>query len=105
MFDAVRAVMATTEAEPPGARYTWTLPAWPLRYLLDSPTVSEASRAAADALVRAGRLTWHAYPFTTHTAFCGLEDLVRGMHLARDLGERYGRRVTGAKQTDVPGHT
>jgi hypothetical protein len=105
MFDAVRAVMATTEAEPPGARYTWTLPAWPLRYLLDSPTVSEARRATADALVRAGRLTWHAYPFTTHTAFCGLEDLVRGLQMARDLSERYGRRVTGAKQTDVPGHT
>src|SRR5438067_12376175 len=58
MFTAVRAVMAATQQEAPGARYVWTLPAWPLRYLLDSPTVPAASRAAADGLVRAGRLTW-----------------------------------------------
>ncbi len=105
MFEAVQAVMTATAHEAPGARYVWTLPAWPLRYLLDSPSVPPAHRAAADALVRAGRLTWHAYPFTTHTAFCGLEDLVRGLDVARELEDRYARRVTGAKQTDVPGHT
>jgi alpha-mannosidase len=105
MFAAVREVMAATAAAGPGQSYRWTLPAWPLRYLLDSPTVDPASRRAADALVREGRLTWHAYPFTTHTAFCGLEDLVRGLHISRELGERYGRLPRGAKQTDVPGHT
>ena len=62
-------------------------------------------RQAARKLVEEGRLNWHAWPFTTHTAFCGLEDLVRGLHISRSLSEEFGRWPTGAKQTDVPGHT
>jgi hypothetical protein len=105
MFDAVRRVMAATEQEPENLRYSWTLPAWPLRFLLSDPSVSEESREAARRLVEEGRLHWHAWPFTTHTAFCSLEELVRGLHISRGLSEEFGRWPTAAKQTDVPGHT
>ena len=105
MFDAVRRVMAATENEPEGLGYSWTLPAWPLRFLLSDPSVSEESRGAARRLVEEGRLHWHAWPFTTHTAFCSLEELVRGLHISRGLSEEFGRWPTAAKQTDVPGHT
>jgi alpha-mannosidase len=105
MFNAVREVMDATANEPPGLRYSWTLPAWPLRFLLHDPSVPEESRQAARKLVEEGRLNWHAWPFTTHTAFCGLEELVRGLHISRSLSEEFGRWPTGAKQTDVPGHT
>jgi hypothetical protein len=105
MFEAVQRVMAATENEPEGLRYAWTLPAWPLRFLLSDPSVSEESREAARRLVEEGRLHWHAWPFTTHTAFCSLEELVRGLHISRGLSEEFGRWPSAAKQTDVPGHT
>ncbi|MDQ5824537.1 MAG: DUF5054 domain-containing protein, partial [Chloroflexota bacterium] len=105
MFAAVRAVMLATEHEPEHLRYNWTLPAWPLKFLLHDPSVPAETRRQARELVEQGRLNWHAWPFTTHTAFCGLEELVRGLHVSRGLSEEFGRWPTGAKQTDVPGHT
>lgn len=105
MFSAVRRVMEATASEPEGLRYAWTLPSWPLKYLLYNPAVPEETRAAARELVEAGRLHWHAWPFTTHTAFCSLEELVRGLHISRSLSEEFGVWPTAAKQTDVPGHT
>ncbi len=105
MFAAVRAVMLATEREPEHLRYNWTLPAWPLKFLLHDPSVPADTRRQARELVEQGRLNWHAWPFTTHTAFCGLEELVRGLHISRSLSEEFGPWPTGAKQTDVPGHT
>nr|AIA19246.1 Glycosyl hydrolases family 38 N-terminal domain protein [uncultured bacterium] len=105
MFDAVVRTMEATANEPPNLRYAWTLPAWPLRYLLHSEKVAKERRRKARKLVEDGRLHWHVWPFTTHTAFCGLEDMVRGLHVSRSLSEEFGRWPTGAKQTDVPGHT
>ncbi|MDQ6693952.1 MAG: DUF5054 domain-containing protein, partial [Chloroflexota bacterium] len=105
MFSAVQLTMRQTADEPENLRYNWTLPAWALDTFLHSPNVPPRRRAAARKLVEEGRLNWHAWPFTTHTAFCGLEDLVRGLHISRSLSEEFGRAPTGAKQTDVPGHT
>jgi hypothetical protein len=105
MFAAVRAVILATEREPEHLRYNWTLPAWPLKFLLHDPSVPAETRHEACELVGQGRLNWHAWPFTTHTAFCGLEELARGLHISRALSEEFGRWPIGAKQTDVPGHT
>ena len=90
MFQAVQGVMAATANEPDNLQYKWTLPAWPMKYLLHNSAVPEETRAAARRLVEEGRLVWHAWPFTTHTAFCGLEDLVRGLHISRSLSEEFG---------------
>ena len=88
----------------PGHRYTWTLPAWPLseslRRLEGTPRAEELARLVAE-----GRIAWHSLPFTTHTELFGLEDLVRGLLVARRLGDRFGRSSISAKMTDVPGHT
>lgn len=105
IFSAVRQVMESTAAEPPQLRYNWTLPAWPLKEFLYNTALPEETRASARRLVEEGRLFWHAYPFTTHTVFCGLEDLVRGIQISRSLSEEFGKWPVGAKQTDVPGHT
>jgi alpha-mannosidase len=105
MFAAMRETIHATEGEPDNLRYTWTLPAWPLAQLLHDPGLPAATREGARTLVEQGRLVWHAWPFTTHTAFCGLEDLVRGLHVARGLSDEFGRSPCAAKQTDVPGHT
>jgi len=81
----------------------WTVPAMPLCEML--------SRAAGDKLerltelVRAGRITWHALPFTSHFDFCGIEDYIEGMRYSRELAARFGvSPPVSAKMTDVPGH-
>jgi hypothetical protein len=105
MFEAVRRVIQATSGGGRVPPYTWTLPAWPLKQLLHDPNLPEDTRRAAHELVEQGRLCWHVWPFTTHTALCGLEELVRGMHISRALSEEFGTWPAGAKQTDVPGHT
>lgn len=105
MFEAVQRTLLATAGEPGYLRYNWTLPAWPLKFLLHDPSVPEGTRLAARKLVESGQLLWHAWPFTTHTAFCSLEELVRGLHISRGLSEEFGHWPMGAKQTDVPGHT
>ena len=93
-----------SEAADPAHPFTWTLPAWLLarclRTMAGSPEGVDLERR-----VRAGRITWHALPLTTHTELFGLEDLVRGLYVARGLRDRFGRTAVAAKMTDVPGHT
>lgn len=83
-------------------RYRWTMPAWPMRVM------EEQAGECADRLracVDSGQLVWHALPFTSHTDFCGLEDMIQGMQIAKELAERHGKpRPIAAKMTDVPGH-
>ncbi len=93
-----------TMANEPGHRYVWTLPAWPLAYCLKRLAGSETGNELAQG-VRNGAVAWHALPFSTHTEFFGLEDLIRGIYIGRSLAERFGRRAIAAKMTDVPGHT
>src|SRR5205814_142428 len=105
MFRAVKATIDATSGEPENLRYRWTLPAWPMKQFLHGPNTPQETRLASRQLVKDGLLRWHAWPFTTHTAFCGLEDLVRGLHISRALSEEFGVWPSAAKQTDVPGHT
>ncbi|MCI3923741.1 glycosyl hydrolase-related protein [Paenibacillus sp. TRM 82003] len=95
-------------AEPAGEGrpFVWTMPAWPLQASLDSPHVDPDVRRQAEALIREGRIRWHGLPFTTHTEFCGLEELIRGLYLSKTLAKRFGVPTPiSAKMTDVPGHT
>ncbi len=88
----------------PGHLYVWTLPAWPLTYALKVLQGSTQGEEL-DQRAREGLIAWHALPLTTHTELFGLEDIIRGLYVARRLGERFGRSAVAAKMTDVPGHT
>ena len=84
-------------------KYVWTMPAWPLRYILDhcDPEV----RTELERLIRNGRIVWHALPFTSHTDCCAPEEYARALLSARELSERFGKPYPIAgKMTDVPGH-
>lgn len=93
-----------TANRPSGQRYAWTLPAWPLRKALES-CEDETLRQRAETLIQNGQLLWHALPFTTHTEFCGMEELIRGLSFAKELDAQYSKHTISAKMTDVPGHT
>ncbi|HTX76280.1 MAG TPA: DUF5054 domain-containing protein, partial [Terracidiphilus sp.] len=48
---------------------------------------------------------WHALPFTWQTEMLSPSMIEGSLALARSLDRRFGAVTTGAKMTDVPGHT
>jgi len=88
-----------------GKRYVWTMPSWPLLESLKLENTTQDNREKAIELIKDGQIAWHALPFTTHTEFCGLEELVRGFKFSTSLSLEFGKWPLSSKMTDVPGHT
>jgi alpha-mannosidase len=97
-------VCQATKGYPAGKRYVWTLPSWPMQKTVEGMS-DEYLKQSVEHLLKEGQLIWHAFPYTTYTEFCGLEELIRGLYVSRELAIRYGRWPQDAKMTDVPGHT
>ncbi len=55
--------------------------------------------------IAAGDIAWHALPFTWQTELMDASMISGGIGLSQDLDRRFGKSTTGAKMTDVPGHT
>ena len=84
-------------------RYVWTMPSWPLRYIIDH--CDQDLKPELDRLIRNGQIVWHALPFTSHTDCCAPEEYIAALQYARELSERYQKPYPIAgKMTDVPGH-
>ena len=82
-------------------RYVWTMPSWPLTVMQKNPE----KREDLDRLVRGGQIAFHALPFTSHTDFSGMTDIIEGLRYAGDLAAEYDLpQPVSAKMTDVPGH-
>ena len=93
-----------TACLPEEEQFVWTLPGWPMKYILEN-TEGEV-RAAAEDAVRTGRFAVHALPFTFETESSDLETLVRGMEFSSGINREYGLPLPrGAKLTDVPSHS
>lgn len=84
-------------------RYVWTVGAWLMAQYLAQATPAQAARAA-HAIVD-GDLAWHALPFNWQTEMLDPSLLDAGLDIFRKLDARFGTKTTGAKLTDVPGHT
>jgi len=104
MIDKALAVIEANQALPKEQRFAWTVPGWPLHYILGRDQTPER-RARIRKAIKDGALAVHAAPFTLHTESFDPEDLVRGLHysaqIARDSGLPLPR---SAKMTDVPEH-
>src|SRR5262249_39565689 len=102
--DRALAVIEQSRSLPPSQQFTWTVPGWPLKEMLQDQT--DERRGKLLQAVKEGRLAVHAMPFSLETETLDLEDLVEGMtysaNLTRDLGLPLPR---AAKMTDVPEHT
>ena len=57
-----------------------------------------------DALT-SGDLAWHALPFTWQTELLDPSAIEGAVGFSAWLDARFGKKTTGAKMTDVPGHT
>jgi len=84
-------------------RYVWTTGSWLLYEYLEQ--ASAAERAAMEAAIGRGDIAYHAIPFTWQTEMLTPSMIEGSLALARSLDQRFGKKTTGAKMTDVPGHT
>jgi hypothetical protein len=84
-------------------RYVWTTGSWLLFEYLEQASAAER-KTMEDAIAR-GDIAWHALPFTWQTEMLTPSMIEGSLALARSLDQRFGTVTTGAKMTDVPGHT
>ncbi|MGH9599973.1 MAG: DUF5054 domain-containing protein, partial [Terracidiphilus sp.] len=84
-------------------RYVWTTGSWLLFEYLD--WASPADRRTMEAAIARGDIAWHALPFNWQTEMMDRSMIEGSLALSRSLDRRFGKVTTGAKMTDVPGHT
>ena len=84
-------------------RYVWTTGSWLLYEYLEQAMPEQ--RARIEKAISLGDLAWHALPFTWQTELMDASMISGGIGLSKALDRRFGRATTGAKMTDVPGHT
>jgi Domain of unknown function (DUF5054) len=84
-------------------RYVWTTGSWLLYEYLEQATPEQ--RARMESAISTGDIAWHALPFSWQTEMMDGSMIFGSIGLSRTLDRRFGRTTTGAKMTDVPGHT
>jgi len=84
-------------------RYVWTTGSWLLFEYLEQ--ASAAERATMEQAIARGDIAWHALPFTWQTELLSPSMIEGSLVLSQSLDRRFGVVTTGAKMTDVPGHT
>jgi hypothetical protein len=84
-------------------RYTWTTGSWLLYEYLEQ--TSADARKTMEQAIAAGDIAWHALPFSWQTEFIDRSMITGCLGFSKSLDTRFGRTTTGAKMTDVPGHT
>ena len=84
-------------------RYVWTTGSWLLYEYLEQ--AGSAERKAMEQAIVDGDIAWHALPFTWQTELLNGSAIEGAVGFSKSLDRRFGRRTTGAKMTDVPGHS
>lgn len=80
--------------------FVWTVGSWLVWQALKNDSDGTVEKAIRDGILR-----WHALPFTTHTELMDTALFTYGVELSKRLDARFGTHTTGAKMSDVPGHT
>jgi hypothetical protein len=84
-------------------RYVWTTGSWLLYEYLEQ--ASPDDRRRMEKAIAEGDIAWHALPFSWQTEMMDRSLISGSLSLSHSLDRRFGRTTTGAKMTDVPGHT
>ena len=84
-------------------RYVWTTGSWLLYEYLEQ--ASPGDRRRTEEAIAQGDIAWHALPFTWQTEMLDASTISASVGISQSLDRRFGRTTTGAKMTDVPGHT
>lgn len=104
MMDETLHSVSTTSQLPKDEQFIWTLPGWPLKYILEN--TSSERKTAIETALKDGRFRVHALPFTFETEASDLEMLVRSMAYSSQINQKFNYPLPrGAKLTDVPCHS
>ena len=104
MIDETLSSVQATSTLPVNEQFVWTLPGWPMKYMLENSTPDR--KKGLESALRDGRFRLHALPFTIETESSDLENLVRSMSYSSQINQKYGRPLPrDAKMTDVPSHS
>ncbi len=99
-----RAIQIAQQSRDSGKpRYVWTTGSWLLYEYLEQASTAERQRM--ENAITNGDIAWHALPFTWQTEMLDASMISGSVSISRSLDRRFGRTTTGAKMTDVPGHT
>lgn len=100
-----RSLATARELEDAGGeeRFVWTIGSWLIAEYLDKAPAGKASEL--EEAIRAGRISWHAFPFTPHHELMDAGMFRYELELTKRLDDRFGKRTIAAKLTDVPGDT
>ncbi len=85
------------------ANYTWTTGSWLLYEYLEQASTDD--RKKMEEAINSGFIAWHALPFSWQTELMDPSLISGAIAISGSLDQRFGRKTTGAKMTDVPGHT
>jgi hypothetical protein len=83
-------------------RYVWTTGSWLLYQYLEQ--ANPADRKRMEQAIGEGSIAWHALPFTWQSELLNESAITGAIGFSKSLDRRFGRKTTGAKMTDVPGH-
>jgi hypothetical protein len=83
--------------------YDWTTGSWLLYEYLEQ--ASGTARQTMEQAIERGDIAWHALPFTWQSELLDRSAVQGAIGFSKALDARFGKRTTGAKMTDVPGHT
>ena len=95
--------VAETMRQAGSCRYVWTTGSWLLYEYLEQAAAEDRRRM--EHAIANGDIAWHALPFSWQTELMDPSMISGGLSLSKSLDRRFGRTTTGAKMTDVPGHT
>jgi hypothetical protein len=84
-------------------KYVWTTGSWLLYEYLEQANAEQRKRM--EDAIRSGYIAWHALPFSWQTEMMEPSMISGAIGLSQTLDRRFGSKTTGAKMTDVPGHT
>lgn len=84
-------------------QYVWTTGSWLLYEYLEQ--ASPAERRLMENAIAQGHIAWHALPFTWQSELLDPTFIAGAIGFSKSLDRRFGRNTTGAKMTDVPGHS
>jgi len=104
MLDETLKSIDETSDLPLSEQFVWTIPAWPLKYMLENTPVHKKIRL--EKAIQEKRIVPHALPATYETEASDLESLVRGLSMASEINKKYGLpQARDSKLTDVPSHS
>jgi hypothetical protein len=83
--------------------YVWTTGSWLLYEYLEQ--ASPEDRRRMEQAIQRGDIAWHALPFSWQSEMLDRSMIEGSIGISQTLDRRFGRTTTGAKMTDVPGHT